>query len=68
MAEITVEPDESGIWQVHRPRCRYRVLFTDGTVADVETEADTGAMRGAIIDAIAPGTHLAGITEIDDER
>jgi hypothetical protein len=63
MAEITVEADESGVWQVHRPRRRYRVLFSDGTVADIETEADTSDVRAALIDAIAPGTRVEGVAE-----
>jgi hypothetical protein len=65
MAEITVERDEAGVWHVRRPVRRYRVLFSDGTVADVETEADTGTMRGALIDAIAPSTRIEGIARFD---
>jgi hypothetical protein len=65
MAEITVEADEANVWQVHRPRRRYRVLFSDGTVADVETEADTGDVRRVLVDAIAPEASVAGIAEVE---
>jgi hypothetical protein len=66
MAEITVERDEAGVWHVRRPVRRYRVLFSDGTVADIETEANTSDVCRALVDAIAPEANVAAVVALAD--